>query len=96
MSVRRLSFIRSAVVMALAAMASWVGKATAYGQVAPDPSGGGAPAQPAATATASHSGLPLWALVVIAVGSAVVAAITTHLLEHGWRARHPLPRAASA
>ena len=96
MSIRRLSFIRAAVVVAVAGVAAWVSSATAYAQVAPDPAGTGAATQPAATESTAHSGLPLWALVVIAVGIAAVAAITTHLFEHGWQSRHPRPRPASA
>jgi len=39
---------------------------------------------------------PLWALITIAVGCAIVAAVATLVLEHAWRRRHSGVRAATA
>lgn len=63
--------------------------------VIPDPGGGPAPAAQPAVQTIVAGGMPGWQIILIAVGAALVAAVTAVLLDRAWTTRRSVTARAS-
>jgi hypothetical protein len=63
--------------------------------VIPDPGGGPAPATQPAIQTIVAGGMPGWQIILIAVGAALVAAVTAVLLDRAWMTRRSVTARAS-